>query len=144
MGVRHQPGRDAWRYMHELLWSGASHDRVHDACDAIGVTPPQMKALLSLEPGDARPMRTLAAEWRCDASWVTGLVDGLEDRGYVERKVHPGDRRVKTVVLTDLGAKAKDQLLERLHEPPPAMSVLTAAEQRTLRDLLRRIAEANA
>jgi DNA-binding MarR family transcriptional regulator len=103
------------------------------------VTPPQLKALMSLEPGQAESMGALAAGWKCDASWVTGIVDGLEDRGYAERQVHPRDRRIKVVAITPLGEKAKARALDCLYEPPSSLSELTVAEQRVLRDLLAKI-----
>ena len=123
------------------MWFGdENHDRFHDACAAADVSPPQVKVLLSLEPGDAKPMRTFAEMLRCDASWITGIVDGLEERGYVERQPHSTDRRVKVVTITPLGEKAKVKALGRLHEPPPSLlNALTQNEQRTLRDLLRKV-----
>jgi DNA-binding MarR family transcriptional regulator len=87
-------------------------------------------------------MGALAEGWRCDASWVTGIVDGLEARGYVERQPQPGDRRVKVVVLTSLGEKAKARALDCIYEPPSSLSGLTGTEQRTLRDLLAKIQRA--
>ena len=132
--------RDAWRCVTDLWFSDEIHDRFHSACAAADVSPPQLKALLSLEEGHAQPMRDLAASWRCDASWVTGIVDGLEERGYVERQPHSTDRRVKVVTITALGEKAKARAMERLHEPPPSLvEALTQNEQRTLRDLLRKV-----
>jgi DNA-binding MarR family transcriptional regulator len=131
--------RQAWRDLAELWFSDELHDRFHDACAAIAISPPQFKALLSLEPGKVQAMRDLAEGWRCDASWVTGIVDGLELKGYVERQVNPTDRRIKVVVLTALGQKAKERALEVLHEPPESLSALTAVEQRTLRDLTAKV-----
>ncbi len=125
-----------------MWFSDEIHERFHAACMAADVTPPQLKALLSLEPGQAQSMGALAEGWRCDASWVTGIVDGLEGRGYVERHPHPTDRRVKVVALTVLGEKAKAQALDCLYEPPSSLSELTDAEQRTLRDLLVKIQRA--
>jgi DNA-binding MarR family transcriptional regulator len=135
--------REAWRYMADMWLSDAMHDRFHAACAAADVTPPQLKALLTLQPGHAQSMGALADGWRCDASWVTGIVDGLEGRGYVQRQLHPGDRRVKVVVLTALGEKAKAEALDCLYQPPPSWSDLTAVEQRTLRDLLAKIQRTN-
>jgi DNA-binding MarR family transcriptional regulator len=135
--------REAWRYVAELWFGDENHDRFHDACAAADVSPPQLKALLSMERGEPLPMRALAENWRCDASWVTGIVDGLEERGYAHRRVHPTDRRVKVVEITALGEKAKAKALERLHEPPPSMLALSAAEQVTLRDLLRKVCESS-
>ena len=55
---------------------------------------------MSIQPDESKPMKVLAAQWRCDASYVTSLVDGLEQRGLVERRLHPTDRRAKTIALT--------------------------------------------
>jgi DNA-binding MarR family transcriptional regulator len=70
---------------------------------------------------------------------VTGIVDGLEERGYVERQPYATDRRVKVVAITPLGEKAKARALERLYEPPPSLNELTPAEQAQLRDLLAKV-----
>lgn len=133
------PGREAWRLIAELLFSEAASTRFGAACAATDLTPPLLKALVSLEPGGAEPMRVLAKGWGCDASWVTGIVDGLEERGYVERRVLPSDRRVKLVHITELGEKAKAKALELLHDPPPAMTALDLTDQVALRDLLRKV-----
>jgi DNA-binding MarR family transcriptional regulator len=134
-------GRDAWRLIGELWFGGEMQERFHAACATADISPPQLKALLSLEPGEGQPMRDLAQTWHCDASWVTGLVDGLEERGYVERQAYPKDRRIKVIALTALGEKVKAEALDVLHEPPPSLDVLTAAEQRQLRDLVTKVAQ---
>ena len=131
--------REAWQYVAELFMSAETQQRFHAACEAADVSPPQLKALLSMESSVAQPMRALAEIWRCDASWVTGIVDGLEERGYVERKPYASDRRVKVVAITPLGEKAKARALERLYEPPPTFNELSPAEQTQLRDLLAKV-----
>ena len=135
--------KEAWEFVTDLWFADENHDRFHDACEAADISPPQLKALLSMHAGDALPMRAIAEMLRCDASWVTGIVDGLEERGYVERQAHPKDRRVKVVTITALGEKAKAKAMDRLSEPPPALlNALTQNEQRTLRDLLRKVRDA--
>lgn len=124
------------------MFSRQSHDRVHDACEGVGLTAGQMKALLSLEPGEPRPMKELAGEWRCDASYVTSLVDGLEERGIVERQAHPSDRRAKVIALTEVGKATRTELLDRMYEPPPCFDALSAAESARLRDLLAKLVDA--
>jgi len=133
--------KEAWRYVADLWFSDEIHDRFHVASEAADVTPPQLKTLLWLEPGEPRPMRSIAESLKCDASWVTGIVDGLEARGYAERKAHPVDRRIKVVVITSLGEKAKARALDCLYEPPASFAALTLAEQRQLRDLLAKIGQ---
>jgi DNA-binding MarR family transcriptional regulator len=133
---------EAWRCVAELWFSDETLDHFRSACEAVDLTPPQLKALVSLEPGQIQPMRALAEGWRCDASWVTGIVDGLEERGYVRRQTHPTDRRIKVVAITPLGEKAKEGALEILYEPPASLDALTVAEQRQLRDLLAKVQRA--
>lgn len=133
------PGHEAWRLLAEMVFSPESQARFQAACEAANVTPPLLKALLSLDPEGAEPMRALAKGWGCDASWVTGIIDGLEERGYVERRVLATDRRVKVVQVTALGEQAKARALERLHEPPASVTALDPADQIALRDLLRKV-----
>ena len=84
-------------------------------------------------------MRVLAQGWGCDASWVTGIVDGLEERGYVERRVLATDRRVKVVHLTAEGERAKARAFAILHDPPAGVTTLSEVDQVALRDLMRKI-----
>jgi DNA-binding MarR family transcriptional regulator len=88
-------------------------------------------------------MGDLAEHWGCDASYVTALADGLEERGLVERRPHPTDRRVKTIVLTSEGRARRDRALELLSEPPSAFASLDRTELRQLRDLLGKLVAAD-
>jgi DNA-binding MarR family transcriptional regulator len=136
-------GREAWRTMMDLLFSGQAHVRMHEACSAVSVSPGLLKTLVKLTPGHGVPMRDLADHWGFDASYVTSLADALEERGLVERQPHPTDRRIKMLVLTDKGVAVRERARELLGEPPPSFGALTAAEQRQLRDLLHKVAGAD-
>jgi DNA-binding MarR family transcriptional regulator len=138
------PVREAWLAMQDLLLLGEAQAWLHDAAAAHDLTPSAIKALFRLEHGGAIAMRDLAEQFRCDASYITGLVDGLEERGLAVRQPHPTDRRVKTVVLTDLGREVTADLRVRRSVPPPAFAVLSAEEQRALRDMMRRVTAADA
>jgi len=135
-------GRDAWRALHEIFLSGLVRGRLAEAATSIGLSPGLMKALFHLDPETPVRMGDLAEHLGWDASYVTNVADVLEERGFAERRPHPSDRRVKTLVLTAAGVAAKQQLFDMLHEPPPALDVLTASEQRELRDLLTKVAGA--
>ena len=126
--------------MTELFFGQEVHNRFHEACSAVGLPHPgSLKALLLLEAEDPPPMRTLADEMHCDASYMTGLVDALEGLGYVERRPSSIDRRVKLVQLTRSGVAAKATALDVIGTPPKVMERLTDAEARTLAKLLLKL-----
>ncbi|HEX7595053.1 MAG TPA: MarR family transcriptional regulator [Gemmatimonadaceae bacterium] len=102
----------------------------------LRLTPNDVRALTELDGSSGRTMRSLAEEWGCDASNATWIVDRLEKRGLVERRAKPGDRRVKLVVLSAAGVKARKQLLDGLFEPPPEVLALPRATLEMLRDSL--------
>ena len=137
-------GRDAWRLLHEIFFAGGYRDRMHEASDAVGMSPGLMKALFILGEDGAVRMGDLADHLACDASYVTNLADALEERGLAERRPHSTDRRVKTLALTPDGIAMRQRIFERLYEPPPELDALSAAEQRELRDLLQKVAAAAA
>jgi DNA-binding MarR family transcriptional regulator len=140
-GVATTAGSEAWRLIVDLLFSGAAGIRMHNACDALGVAPGAFKLLVKLEPGAGIPMRDIADAFGYDASYVTSLADSLEQKGLAERRPHPSDRRVKMLAITTEGERAKERAYERLYEPPASFSALSAAEQRQLRDLLRKVVQ---
>jgi DNA-binding MarR family transcriptional regulator len=102
----------------------------------LRLTPNDVRALTELDGSSGRTMRSLAEEWGCDASNATWIVDRLEKRGLVERRAKPGDRRVKLVVLSAAGVKARKQLLDGLFEAPPELLALPRATLEVLRDSL--------
>ena len=98
-----------------------------------------MKALLALDPDEPRPMGSLADAFSCDTSTVTWIVDRLEERGLVERRGLPTDRRVKTVALTPLGMETKAELEKRLYEPPAELLSLDRDVLEALLDVLAKL-----
>jgi DNA-binding MarR family transcriptional regulator len=103
---------------------------------AVGLSTAQVRALLQMEPGTAVPMRSLAARLDYDASNLTTLVDRLEQRGIVERRADPGDRRVKVLALTEEGARVRADFWHALVEDPGPLAPLDVGELRSLRSLL--------
>jgi DNA-binding MarR family transcriptional regulator len=103
----------------------------------LNLSPVQAGAIMQLE--DPAPMHTLADHLGCDASNITGIVDRLEARGLVERRIDQGDRRVKNLVLTKGGAQLRTRLGQQLLETSPITATTSKADQRALRDMLRRV-----
>ena len=128
---------DIWRSIFEFFWSSGSRHAL--VSQELGLTPGHVKALLELVPGQPRPTGALADALHCDASNATWLVDRLEERGFVERGTVPTDRRVKTVVLTPLGAKTRAAVIERLYEPPEELLALDRDDLEALRASLAKL-----
>jgi DNA-binding MarR family transcriptional regulator len=104
----------------------------------LGLTPGHLKVLSALEPDDPRPMGVVADACHCDPSMATWLVDRLEERGLVERRMVASDRRVKTVVLTPLGVTTKERLFDLMFAPPQELRSL---DRQTLESLRRELAK---
>ncbi|HEU4736813.1 MAG TPA: MarR family transcriptional regulator [Solirubrobacterales bacterium] len=101
-----------------------------------GLRPAAFGALRVLD--EPRTMSEIATFLRCDNSNVTGIVDGLEARGLAERTASPGDRRVKLIALTASGRRLRGRLMREARKPPTWLQDLSPADQRILRDVLRR------
>jgi DNA-binding MarR family transcriptional regulator len=112
--------------------------RVGGRIAELGLSFPQALTLRFLEHDRPLPMSALAERLVCDASNVTGIADRPEARGLVERRSANGDRRVKVLALTPAGTELRERVVEIMSEPPAAIAALSAADQRTLRDILRR------
>lgn len=130
------PVQEAWALLAKLFWE--MRPRLVRVAGEFGLTPPQLFALRTLDPDVPVPMHVLAAALHCDSSNVTGLVDGLEAHGLVERRAGEHDRRVRMLVVTPRGAQVRNRLLEAMQEVPAALAQLDEADQRALRDVLRR------
>src|SRR3954465_2225656 len=115
---------------------GVQRPRMLDIQAEYGLKPPQFFALQALD--QPVPMSSVANVLRCDRSAGTGTTDRLEERGYVERRADPADRRVKLLALTEEGRRVRQEIRTRLTVPPEALGRLSRAEQRALRDLLRK------
>lgn len=139
VSVKKDAATEAWQLATDLML-GERPPRMPAISAEFELSPMALKMLYGLEPGSERPMSALAGNVGCDASNITGIADRLEARGLVERRDDPGDRRVKLIALTEDGARLRAQVLERLYRPPDAVARLSSADQRTLRDVLRRAA----
>jgi DNA-binding MarR family transcriptional regulator len=76
----------------------------------LGLTHGEVNALVQLEAGTPRTIAELQSATGQRASTLTGVLDRLERRGFVERRLNPQDRRSFTVTLTDSGVAASDRI----------------------------------
>jgi DNA-binding MarR family transcriptional regulator len=130
---------EVWRRIAEFAFTKFQGGAHVGMLREMGLTPGHMKALAILDPEEPKPMRAMADALACDASMVTWLVDRLEERGLVERRTSPTDRRVKTLVLTPLGIRTRERLAEALYTPPDDLLALDLASLDALRRELRKL-----
>ena len=123
---------EAWRDIFDFVVATAGHR--NKVLSRLGLTPNDSRALTSLDELNGRTLRSLADEWRCDASTATWIVDRLESRGLAERRPHPSDRRARLVVLTPIGAQTRAELMAGSYTPPPELLELSRSELAMLRD----------
>lgn len=71
------------------------------------LTLAQYRVLALVAAGDERASH-LALRLAVGKPTVTAVVDGLAERGFLERLADPGDRRATRLVLTDSGREALD------------------------------------
>lgn len=126
------PAGEAWSLLAGLVYPPPFLSIARE----LGLRPPAFGTLRLLD--EPRTMSEIAAVLHCDNSNVTGIVDGLEERGLVVRTASERDRRVKLIALTAEGRRVRTRLMRAFEKPPAWLEALSAADQRALRDLLRR------
>lgn len=84
-------------------------------------------------------MKDLGKRMECDPSFVTSVADMLEKRGLARREAHPGDRRVKNLVLTDDGCALRGRIEAELAAWMPWSRSLTDTEREQLIALIRKM-----
>ncbi|GHH56966.1 MarR family winged helix-turn-helix transcriptional regulator [Lentzea cavernae] len=92
--------------------AGEVAGRMNDGLERLELTGPTANLLWILDPdAEPQPLRKLAALMRCDPSNISLLSAQLEERGLAERRPHPKDGRVRTLVLTAEGRDVRERLL---------------------------------
>ena len=113
-------------------------DAMFSTLTAHGLTPPHAHALSVLADGPVR-MRNLADHMMCDASYITSIVDRLEEAGLAERRLNPTDRRVKEVALTARGRRVAQSLRATMTAPPTQFARLSKNERAQLAAVIERM-----
>jgi len=110
-----------------------------DLIASVDLTPPHAGILRAIASEPGRSQQALSGQLGLLPSRVVAYVDELEDRGYVERRRNPDDRRLHALYLTASGKKLVSKIgeLGRQHE-----RLMTAGLDTDQRDTLRRLLSA--
>src|SRR5438034_7891114 len=112
------------------------------AFEATGLHPYQFGVLIALAEGSHETQGAIADSLGYDRGQLVGLLDELEERGLVERKRDPGDRRRHLVRLTSDGKKTLRRVRALATEiEDEFLSPLSEKERATLHGLLLQLAE---
>jgi DNA-binding MarR family transcriptional regulator len=122
----------------------AAKDRTFAAFETAGESPYHYAVLAVLDESARETQATIADALGYDRSYLVGLLDELEERGFVERKRDPADRRRHLVSLKPAGKEKLAELRaisQRVEDE--FFAPLDPTDRRTLHDLLRRLAGAH-
>jgi DNA-binding MarR family transcriptional regulator len=130
---------EAWRLIRNISHNPVAMAACHQVTKETGLPLAPQRALLVFPIDQTLTMRELAGRLGCDNSYVTSLIDALEDRHLAVRQPHPSDRRVKVIALTAQGQRVAQRLQLADVTPPVSFDHLSESEMLELRDLLNKV-----
>jgi DNA-binding MarR family transcriptional regulator len=113
----------------------------HAGLAAIGLEPRQFALLNYVALGEGQSQQALGEALRVPASRMVSIVDDLEQRGLLERRRNPDDRRAHALYLTPAGEQVLAEGRRVAMENEERICAPLAPEEREqLVGLLRRLA----
>jgi MarR family transcriptional regulator, organic hydroperoxide resistance regulator len=115
-----------------LALQRATHRTLHVLSAALAdlnLSGAEINALANLGDGGTLNVRQLSELTGTRASTLTGLLDRLENRGYLTRELDPADRRSFRLPLTEAGLAVTNRVLTAIADlERDALSRLSAAQ----------------
>lgn len=119
------------------LWR-ASHTRIAEALQSIGLTPALFALLNVLGAREGAIQQQLSSDMGIDPSAMVTLIDELEGAGLAQRRRRPGDRRAWEVTITPTGRRTLERARRVARQvEDEVLGGLSAAQRRELVTLLR-------
>lgn len=111
----------------------------------LNLRPLQVGILQLLASEGGMVQARIGEKLRVDKATMVALLNDLENRGLVERRHHPNDRRAYEVHLLEAGEQTLQEAENLSTEAAKQFfAALTQEEQQTLNELLKRVATSNA
>jgi DNA-binding MarR family transcriptional regulator len=126
----------------DAFWAvaGALRRRSLETLAPLDITPSQSRALSVLMRHDVIRLSELSDHLRIAARSTTEVVDGLQDRGLIERRPDPHDRRATLIALTDVGRQLGEAIrAARAEDAAAYFSALSASDRANLARILGKL-----
>ena len=108
----------------------------------LDLHPPMFRVLNVVDAAEGQSQQAIGEAIGAPPSRMVGIVDELEEKGLVERRPEPGDRRVRALYLTKDGRKLLDDARKLAMEHERELTKgMSAADQRRLVELLQKIVD---
>ncbi|HEX5266594.1 MAG TPA: MarR family winged helix-turn-helix transcriptional regulator [Acidimicrobiales bacterium] len=133
----------AWATVGFLLSQlGSANARwFHETLVPVGLEPRQFAILRWVAQDEGRSQQALGDALGIAPSRMVALIDELEERGLVERRTNPADRRARALHVTADGRRLLATAMERaLAHEAQLCAPLTLDERQALVELLQRVA----
>ncbi|HXA29023.1 MAG TPA: MarR family winged helix-turn-helix transcriptional regulator [Candidatus Angelobacter sp.] len=115
--------------------------RFHAALAPLGIDPRHFLLLRFVAREEGRSQQALGEMLRIPASRMVALVDQLEERGLLERRANPHDRRARALHVTPAGRRLMSRALKRATAHEMSLgTTLSDAERSSLVALLQKLA----
>lgn len=119
----------------------ASTRRWQARMQALALDPREVVVLRMVAADPGRTQRSLAPALQVRASHLVAVIDGLEERGLLQRKPNPDDRRANALHLTEPGRAVLAEVMQVSAEHEAELTKgLSVEDRKTLGRLLARIA----
>jgi DNA-binding MarR family transcriptional regulator len=108
----------------------------------VDLHPALFRVLNLVDAAEGRSQQAIGEAIEVPASRMVALVDELEQRGLVERRPHPTDRRIRTLYLTAKGREtlARGREIAQAHERDLTKG-MPAADRKRLTKYLQEIVD---
>jgi len=106
-----------------------------------GLEPRQFALMRAISSAEGRSQNEVGESLHIPPSSMVAVIDVLEERGFVERRPHPGDRRARLLYMTAAGIEVLDRATTlAMGLESVVCNGLAPAERATLLDMLVRVA----
>ena len=134
-------GYDEWPISEEMLSAGRiKKKKLMEQLKDTGLTLGQPKVLDYLKEHDGASQKEIAAGCLIEAGSLTSILNRMEEKGLIERKMLNGNRRTFHIFMTESGKK-NQRLVEEAFKKieKTALNGISEEEQKQFMDIFCRI-----